>query len=114
MKYRYIAGILLIFLVGCSGQGQYDTFAQCLTDSGTTFYGAFWCPYCNEQKKMFGKSMQNIAYVECSTPDKKSQTKACQDADIKNYPTWEFGDGKRQEGRLSILELSQLSGCSLT
>ena len=24
----------------------YDTFAQCLSDAGTKFYGTFWCPHC--------------------------------------------------------------------
>src|SRR5665811_873658 len=36
--------------------GQYDEFAQCIKDSGTVFYGAFWCSHCQAQKKMFGSS----------------------------------------------------------
>ncbi|MCX6753767.1 MAG: hypothetical protein NTV03_01795 [Candidatus Nomurabacteria bacterium] len=27
-----------------------DGFAQCLKTGGAEFYGAFWCPHCQEQK----------------------------------------------------------------
>ena len=114
MKGKLLLAGLLLILVGCSGAGEYDAFAQCLTESGATFYGAFWCPHCNEQKQLFGSSQKYINYVECSLPDRSGQTTICNEEDITAYPTWVFGDGKRQEGRLSIIELSQLSGCSLS
>ncbi|HEY4504811.1 MAG TPA: hypothetical protein VJI73_03495, partial [Candidatus Paceibacterota bacterium] len=39
-----------------SGPGELDAFANCLKDRGAIFYGAFWCPHCANQKKLFGKS----------------------------------------------------------
>ena len=62
------------FLKEDNSPGQYDAFAQCLKDKGAIFYGAFWCPHCQNQKAMFGKSVQFLPYVECSTPDGNGQT----------------------------------------
>jgi len=75
--------------------GKYDGFAQCLKDSGAVFYGAFWCPHCQAQKKLFGTSQKFLPYVECSTPDGKGQTPFCTEKNISNYPTWELKDGTR-------------------
>jgi hypothetical protein len=33
---------------------KYVEFAQCLSDKGAVFYGAFWCTHCKSQKQMFG------------------------------------------------------------
>lgn len=73
--------------------GEYDALAQCITDSGATFYGAFWCPHCQAQKKAFGSSAHLLPYVECSTPDGNGQTQVCIDKGIKSYPTWILKDG---------------------
>ena len=78
-----------------SSPGKYDAFAQCLKDSGATFYGAFWCPHCQAQKKEFGSSVHLLPYVECSTPDANGQTQICKDQNITSYPTWILKDGTR-------------------
>jgi|SRR3989338_2611284 len=106
--------IALILLAGCtSTQGTYDNFTKCLSESGAKMYGAYWCPHCDEQKQVFGKSWEYMDYIECSLPDRQGQTEVCKQANIKAYPTWEFGGGKRQEGTLTPLQISQISGCSL-
>ena len=38
---------------GAQKPGELDQFALCLGDKGAVFYGAFWCPHCQNQKKMF-------------------------------------------------------------
>ena len=112
--------VVVILISSCSNStpaAQYsnlDSFAKCLTYSGVKMYGAFWCPHCQNQKTMFGKSFENIDYTECSLPDKSGQTQACKDANIQKYPTWEFKDGSRIEGELALLQLSQKSGCKLS
>lgn len=73
--------------------GKYDAFTQCLKDKGAVFYGAFWCPHCQAQKKLFGSSAKLLPYVECSTPDGSGQTQFCLDKKIKSYPTWQLADG---------------------
>jgi hypothetical protein len=104
---------MVIFLVGCTSTGQYDNFAKCLSQSGAKMYGAYWCPHCEDQKQMFGNSWQYVKYIECSLPNRGGQNEVCDQADIKAYPTWEFGDGSRQTGTLTPLQLSQLSHCTL-
>jgi thiol-disulfide isomerase/thioredoxin len=93
--------------------GKYDTFAQCIKDSGATFYGTFWCPHCQNQKKMFGSSAKLLPYVECSTADAKGQTQICIDKNITGYPTWEFADGTRLSGEVELKTLSEKTSCPL-
>lgn len=76
-----------------AGPGKYDTFAQCIKDSGTIFYGAFWCSHCQAQKKLFGSSVKYLPYVECSTADGQGQMQVCIDKKITGYPTWILADG---------------------
>ncbi|PIN75475.1 hypothetical protein COV18_02890 [Candidatus Woesearchaeota archaeon CG10_big_fil_rev_8_21_14_0_10_37_12] len=110
---RTVIIIFALFLLAACSSTNYDSFAQCLTDNGATFYGAFWCPHCTEQKEMFGSSVGLIDYVECSLPGGQGQTEVCQQAKIESYPTWEFADGSRQVGKLSFEALSQKTGCSV-
>ncbi|MFZ2886421.1 MAG: hypothetical protein WA021_01230 [Minisyncoccia bacterium] len=93
--------------------GKYDGLAQCLKDKGAVFYGAFWCPHCQEQKKLFGNSADLLPYVECSNPDGQSQTQICIDKEIQSYPTWEFSDGSRLTGEQQPAALAEKTGCEL-
>lgn len=88
-------------------------FAQCLKEKGATFYGAFWCPHCQNQKKLFGNAVSALPYVECSTPDAQGQLQVCIDKKIQNYPTWEFADGTRKTGEVPLSELAEKTGCTL-
>lgn len=90
----------------------YDGFAQCLTDAGAKFYGAYWCPHCQNQKKSLGNS-KNIPYVECSTPNGQGQLPVCTDAGITGYPTWVFADGSRLDGERTLEELAEKTLCTL-
>jgi len=121
MDKRNIIIILLIIIVGAAilgfwwwqnnMPGKLDDFAKCLSEKGAKFYGAFWCPHCQNQKTLFGKSKKYLPYVECSTPDGNSQLKVCSDANIQSYPTWQFSDGSSEVGELSLQELSEKSEC---
>ena len=121
MKNKIIIIIVVILIIGFtilwinwqSQPGKLDAFAKCLKENGAVFYGAFWCPHCQNQKTMFGKSAKYLPYVECSTPDSKSQLPVCKNKDIKSYPTWEFGDGSRLSGAISLIELSEKTNCEL-
>ena len=113
MRKSFILIVALLVLLAACGSGKYDAFAQCLTDSDATFYGAFWCPHCASQKELFEGSMDFVNYVECSLPDKSGQTTVCKKANITSYPTWEFADGERQSGVMSLDKLAERTDCSL-
>ncbi len=112
--------IILLIVVGVASSfyvsskpGKYDTFAQCLTDKGVIFYGAFWCPHCQATKRLFGASQRLLPYVECSTPNGKDQLPVCKDASVQSYPTWVFPDGTRLNGERTLEEIAQASSCTL-
>jgi hypothetical protein len=89
-----------------------DQFAQCLTEAGATYYGAFWCPNCQRQGQMFGKSKKYVNYIECSTPSKQ-QKEVCTEAGITGYPTWRFPDGTELSGTQALQTLAEKTSCEL-
>jgi hypothetical protein len=91
---------------------MYDDFAQCLSDAGARFYGAYWCPHCQNQKKLFDNSPK-IPYIECSTPNGKGQLQVCADAGVTGYPSWVFADGSRLNGEVPLETLSEKTSCEL-
>ena len=94
--------------------GQYDALAQCLTEKGAKFYGAYWCPHCAEQKRILGNSMKKIDYVECAIPgNQQGMTLPCQEAKIESFPTWIFADGSRVTGVQQPDTLAEKTGCKL-
>lgn len=100
-------------LVASSTPGGLEAFAQCLRQKHALFYGAFWCPHCQEQKALFGTSQRSLPYVECSTPDGRSEMSICRSKGIREYPTWEFADGSRETQVLSLSRLAEKTGCPL-
>jgi len=108
-----IATVLLRNNATPAGPGKYDAFATCLKDKGAVFYGAFWCPHCQAQKKLFGSSEKLLSYVECSTADGSGQTPVCIDKGIKSYPTWEFADLSRLTGEIPLAQLAEKTSCEL-
>jgi hypothetical protein len=108
-----IIGLIAYWFNYTNQPGKYDNFAKCLSDKGAVFYGAFWCPHCNAQKSLFGKSKEFLPYKECSNPDAKSQTQICIDQKIESYPTWKFADGSVLTGEQTFKTLSEKTGCAL-
>ncbi|MDO8569911.1 MAG: thioredoxin domain-containing protein [bacterium] len=108
-----VIGGVIWLVISPTKPGKLDAFASCIKDSGATFYGAFWCPHCQNQKALFGSSAKLLPYVECSTPDGKSQLPICTDAGVTGYPTWEFFDGTRESGEVSLERLGEVTGCKL-
>jgi thiol-disulfide isomerase/thioredoxin len=93
--------------------GQYDAFADCITNSGTKFYGAFWCPHCQKQKADFGRSASKLPYIECSAPNGKDLLPVCAQAEITSFPTWIFPDGSRVSGEQTFETLSEKTFCPI-
>jgi len=109
-----ILGVVIWLLAKPQGPGQYDGFAQCLSDKGTKFFGAWWCPHCRDQKALFGASAKVLPYVECYDPGRQDeQLQVCKDASIKSFPTWQFADGSSETGTLTLQQLADKTSCTL-
>jgi len=113
------AGVVAVGLIGYaavkgSTPSPYDDFAKCLSEKGVTMYGAWWCPHCTNQKRLFGNAFKYVTSVECSPNGAKSFTaQECKDADIQSTPTWTFADGTRQTGEMSLEALAEKTSCAL-
>ena len=84
--------------------------AEHLKDEGALFYGASWCPHCQEQKRMFGASASRLPYIECSLGGPNApQSAACRAAGVQSYPTWVI-NGRATVGQ--VLTLAQLADAS--
>ena len=80
-----------------------------LSESGAHFYGAYWCPHCNDQKELFGASVHRLPYVECTPEGRGGKVNlSCLDANVRDYPTWEIR-GQQRSGVISPKELARLS-----
>ncbi len=89
---------------------QLRALAIHMADTGAKFYGAYWCPRCQEQKELFKSSAKRLPYVECSSGGRGSPlTAPCASNNIKSYPTWIIGD-QRFTGLQKPRELASASG----
>jgi thiol-disulfide isomerase/thioredoxin len=89
---------------------QLQALAIHLADSGVKFYGAYWCPRCQEQKAVFEASAKRLPYVECSSGGRGSAlTKACAAEKVRTYPTWTIGD-RRLTGLQTPRSLAAATG----
>ena len=85
--------------------------AEYLSEKDVLFYGASWCPHCQEQKRLFGASVSRLPYVECSPAGQNApQSPSCNRAGIQSYPTWII-NGRAYVGQvLSLAELADVTG----
>lgn len=89
---------------------QLKSLAIHLEKTGVKFYGAYWCPRCQEQKALFESSAKRLPYVECSSGGRGSAlTPPCVKNNIRSYPTWIIGE-KRMTGLVKPRELASASG----
>jgi glutaredoxin len=85
--------------------------AEHLTESGALFYGASWCPHCQEQKRLFGASASRLPYIECSPAGRNApQSRSCDRAGVKSYPTWVINGTAFVGEVLSLAQLADATG----
>lgn len=82
-----------------------NSLVKCLSEKGVKMYGSDTCPYCQNQKKMFGEDFTKINYINCDF-DKS----VCSEKGITGYPVWEIDD-KMSAGLKSLEELAAATGC---
>ncbi len=101
-----------------SGEAEIE-LAQHLTSVGAKMYGAYWCPHCGDQKKLFGvEAIAEMPYIECAPEGKEPQTQVCQEVFAKieqetgkkaGFPTWEV-NGQYLFGSQALEKLADASG----
>ncbi len=86
--------------------------AEHLAEEGALFYGASWCPHCQEQKALFGASAVRLPYIECSPAGRNApQAPSCTRAGVQSYPTWIIDGRAASVGEvLSLAQLADASG----
>jgi glutaredoxin len=92
--------------------GELDEYAQCIADSGAVFYGTTWCPYCQQQKQMFGKSQKYLPYVECSGTGGRGISQQCANLGITTVPMWIYNETE-YPGMQQLDTLSNITGCDI-
>ena len=84
--------------------------AEHLTEKGVKFYGASWCPHCQDQKRFFGPSASRLPYIECSPNGRNARAAAaCTAVGIRTYPTWII-DGQWITDVLTLEQLANATG----
>lgn len=92
------------------GDPRLHELAQRLSQTEAKFYGAYWCPNCMEQNKLFSGAAEKLPYVECSPGRRNSpMTSECVRAGVLGYPTWVI-NGKTHVGVVQPTMLAVLSG----
>lgn len=117
------AAVLVVFgLIGFAvyrhiGPSPLSDFAKCLEEKGVTFYGAWWCPHCQNQKRLFGSAQRHLPYVECSPGRVRTTSPECTAAGIESFPTWKFVEGTPGgsvlTGEQTLVSLSEKTGCAI-
>ena len=93
---------------------QVATLANCLTEKGVRFFGTAECPWCTEQKELFGQSAELLPYIECSLDVATEEELAmCREANVEGVPDWRFPGQEPVTGMQSIQRIAELSGCEI-
>lgn len=88
-----------------------EKLAKFTAEKGMVLYGAYWCPHCKDQKKMFGDAFQYVDYVECDPKGANANPDECTAAGIEGYPTWIY-QGQQYSGAQSLSQIAKIVGFS--
>jgi len=88
MKKFLLLPFCVLALTSCLNNADFPQLTECLNKNQIVMFGASWCPHCAAQKQLFGRSVKNMPYFECS--QNGTQVKECDDRGIMSYPTWQF------------------------
>ncbi|MBM4088674.1 MAG: peptidylprolyl isomerase, partial [Planctomycetes bacterium] len=84
-------------------------FAKALTTAGAKLFSAAWCPACTTQKELFEDGGDFLPFIEVTNPDRSLNQIGIAEG-ITQFPTWQFPDGSREVGFLSLETLSARAG----
>ncbi|WP_299492468.1 vitamin K epoxide reductase family protein [Acaryochloris sp. IP29b_bin.137] len=114
-------GQVFFTVTDTSGEAEIE-LAKHLKQIDAKMFGAFWCPHCADQKKLFGiQAISEMPYVECAPEGPSPQLELCQTELTKaseklrpiigrdaGFPTWKIGD-QYYSGQQSLQDLAQYS-----
>jgi cyclophilin family peptidyl-prolyl cis-trans isomerase len=87
-------------------------FAKALTQAGTKYFTAAWCPNCSAQKALFEDGANYLNVIEVTNPDRTLNAVGIAN-NITSFPTWEFPDGTRLTGQQTLATISQRAGVAI-
>ena len=99
--------VAVLFWVILPSPGEYNDFANCVSESGVVMYGTELCSHCRDQKELFGDSFVDINFVDCN-----KDRDECLGEGVSVYPSWKIDD-EIYSGKQSLERLADLSGCEL-
>jgi len=105
--------ILSLILKPLNKTGEFDDLVNCMASKEIKMYGAYWCSHCNQQKELFGDSVnlfEEKIYVECAEDASDNERQKCIEKGITGYPTWIINNEKVL-GTKSMKKLAELSEC---
>lgn len=109
------------------------TLGEALRKRKAIMFGAYWCPYCDQERQALGKDVfaegeadasglkqrPMVRYVECDAKGEGARLDLCAFAGVRSYPTWAFSDDSRgpdgppyklYPGARGLLGLERLTG----
>lgn len=86
-----------------------EKLAKFMSEKGMVMFGAYWCPHCQDQKKLFGDAFKYVDYVECDEKGPNANPDECVANGIEGYPTWVY-QGQQYGGYKSFSELAKIVG----
>ncbi|TSC56765.1 MAG: vitamin K epoxide reductase [Parcubacteria group bacterium Gr01-1014_18] len=110
-----VSGVYFNWPTSSANAQALNTFAQCLVAKEIRFYGAYDCPACIANKKLFGEAASSLPYIECSPRATPNQSQLCRDHKIEKTPTWTKEQNgvilDRKEGFQNLGVIEEWSGC---
>lgn len=69
------------------------TVARKLEEKRAVLFGAYWCPYCDQERQALGREVfdgrkEYVRYVDCDPRGENAQPGLCQAAGVTSFPTW--------------------------
>ncbi len=90
--------------------GPEDPVVQALAEHlelGALFYGASWCPHCQQQKALFGASAGRLPQVECSPGGRTSAVGLVQRRRHPELSQWVINEAVVHAGQtMTLVELA--------
>ncbi len=93
-----------------SASPRVQALVKHLNDSGVKYYGAFWCPVCQQQREVFASAADDLPYVECHPAGRNGPVAIeCVNANLPGFPTWVIR-GRQHNRLMQPEELARLTG----